>query len=136
MEGGADVKDWMGKLRAALSPPVLFALLIAALLLTLVRTGDAGERTMTELEVRVSRTLSGIEGAGKVDVVIRTQSASVQAAFGEAAQSAEVPCGAIAVAQGADDPVVRMKLTQALCALLGLQSANVDVLAMTGGNGG
>ena len=43
----------------------------------------------------------------------------------------EVPCGAMAVAQGADDPLVRMQLEQALCALLGLPNSAVSVV--TGG---
>ena len=43
----------------------------------------------------------------------------------------DVPCGAMAVAQGADDPLVRMQLEQALCALLGLPNSAVSVV--TGG---
>ena len=129
------MKDWLGRLRAAFSLPVLLALLLAAAILLLMRTGDAGQTGMTQLESRVSKTLSGIEGAGQVSVVIRTRTESAQqgTGFGTQAQTQEVPCGAIAVAQGADDPVVRMKLTQALCALLGLQASSVDVLATSGG---
>ncbi len=37
----------------------------------------------------------------------------------------------MAVAQGADDPLVRMQLEQALCALLGLPNSAVSVV--TGG---
>ena len=39
--------------------------------------------------------------------------------------------GAVAVAQGADDPLVCLELQQALCALLGLPASAVSVV--TGG---
>ena len=40
---------------------------------------------------------------------------------------------AYAAAGGADDPLVRMQLTQALCALLGLQASAVSVVSASGG---
>ena len=77
-----------------------------------------------------------MDGAGEVSVVIRMRegtgggSGSLLAAGGGAEA---VPCGAVAVAEGADDPLVRMQLTQALCALLGLQASAVCVVSASGG---
>ena len=75
-----------------------------------------------------------MEGAGKVEVAIMTRKSKAQSQgllSGKNGDGAEIPCGAIAVAQGADDPLVRMQLEQALCALLGLPISAVSVV--TGG---
>ncbi len=61
----------------------------------------------------------------------KTQMGGYGAAIGKSGRAAEIPCGAMAVAQGADDPLVRMQLEQALCALLGLPISAVSVV--TGG---
>lgn len=128
------MKQLADRLRAALALPGAKVLLIALLLLLLA----AGMRGGTEasLETRIARTLSAMDGAGEVSVVIRMRegtgggSGSLLAAGGEAEA---VPCGAVAVAEGADDPLVRMELTQALCALLGLQASAVSVVSASGG---
>ena len=86
------------------------------------------------LEVRTSEVLSQMEGAGKVEGAIMTRKSEAQSQgllSGKNGDGAEIPCGAIAVAQGADDPLVRMQLEQALCALLGLPISAVSVV--TGG---
>ena len=123
------------RLRAALSAPgakALFALL-TLLALCLLMTGR--EQAGDPLEARVARTLSAMEGAGQVSVVIRTREVTGGSGglldTGGAAET--VPCGAVAVAEGADDPLVRMQLTQALCALLGLQASAVSVVSASGG---
>lgn len=125
------MRDAMARLRAALTPRALLllgaVLLIAGMMMN--GTADGGH---TELEKRTARTLSQMEGAGNVSVVIVTKSIKEGAAQGigmAASQAAEVPVGAIAVADGADDPIVRMELEAALCALLGLPNAAVNVMA-------
>ena len=130
MEG---MKGMLGRLRAALTPQALLALLAA---LALIAFSGVLERSGGEnLEARVSRTLSQLAGAGRVQVVIYTRAR--EAASGtfspSGAQAEELPCGAVAVAQGADDPLVRMQLEQALCALLGLPASAVSVVTGTGG---
>jgi len=47
-------------------------------------------------------------------------------------EEAAVPCGAVIVAQGADDVGVRLQLTRAVCTLLGLESSQVDVFKLGG----
>ena len=123
------LKDVLSRLRAALTPQAV-ALLAAALLLCWLAA--ASQRTgASPLETRLARTLSCMEGAGRVEVTIRTREvASSGGAFG-ASVSESVPCGAVVVAQGAQDPLVKMELRQAVCALLGLPASSVSVV--TGG---
>lgn len=108
------------RLRAVLTPQA--AALLAALLLACALFFP---KEGTELEARAGRVLSKMEGAGKVDVVVMT--AKRAGTWGGTEE--EVPCGAVAVAQGADDPLVNIQLTQALCTLLGLPSSAVSVIA-------
>lgn len=128
------MKQLADRLRAALALPGAKVLLVALLLLLLAAGLRGG--TDASLETRIARTLSAMDGAGEVSVVIRMRegtgggSGSLLAAGGGAEA---VPCGAVAVAEGADDPLVRMQLTQALCALLGLQASAVCVVSASGG---
>ena len=123
----------LGRLRAALTPQALAALLAALALVAL--SGVLGRTGGESLETRAARTLSQMEGAGRVQVVIYTRAKeTASGAFSSSgAQTGEVPCGAVAVAHGADDPLVRMQLEQALCALLGLPASAVSVVTGTGG---
>ena len=86
----------------------------------------------TRLEKQTSAVLSRMEGAGRVEVTImtrKTQMGNSGLLSGKTDEAAEIPCGAVAVAQGADDPLVRIQLEQALCALLGLPGTAVSVMA-------
>ena len=123
------LKDVLSRLRAALTPQAV-VLLAAALLLCWLAA--ASQRTgALPLETRLARTLSCMEGAGRVEVTIRTrEGASSGGVFGTSV-SESVPCGAVVVAQGAQDPLVEMELRQAVCALLGLPASSVSVV--TGG---
>ena len=123
------LKDVLSRLRAALTPQAV-VLLAAALLLCWLAA--ASQRTgASPLEERLARTLSCMEGAGRVEVTIRTREvASSGGVFGTSV-SESVPCGAVVVAQGAQDPLVEMELRQAVCALLGLPASSVSVV--TGG---
>ena len=123
------LKDVLSRLRAALTPQAV-VLLAAALLLCWLAA--ASQRTgALPLETRLARTLSCMEGAGRVEVTIRTREvASYGGVFGTSV-SESVPCGAVVVAQGAQDPLVEMELRQAVCALLGLPASSVSVV--TGG---
>lgn len=122
------MRDWLTRLRAALSLRML-ALLVAAILLLCggMLKGESRD-AQTQLEERISRTLSQVAGAGKVQVVIQSQAiAQKQGGIYETAQ--ERPSGAVAVAQGADDPLVRLELQEALCTLLGLPASAVSIVA-------
>jgi len=120
------MREFFLRLRAALTPQVL--LLLAALFLLAAGRSSGRQETASSLERRIEKTLSAVEGAGEVHVVVR--SAALQES-GAARQEQATAVGAIAVASGAGDPVVRIMLEEALCALLGLPPSAVSV--MTGG---
>lgn len=120
------MKDLLLRLRAALTPQALIVLALTLLLsISLMHKGDQ----RTDLEKRTESALAAISGAGKVNVVIRTRKTSRQTGLTAAAGEGEVPCGAIVIAQGADDPWVQIQLQGALCALLGLPSSAVSIVA-------
>ncbi|MDD7173829.1 MAG: hypothetical protein PUH70_01970 [Clostridiales bacterium] len=127
------MKQMLMRLRAAFTPQA--ALLLAAALLLLALGGSLTDGGAQEdLESRVERTLSAMEGAGRVQVVIMTRAQQADSsAWGQEDGTAEVPCGAVAVAEGAGDPLVRIELEQALCALLGLPASAVSVVTGTTG---
>ena len=124
--------DGLRRIKAVFTQQVMILLGLALALLGFSYFTAQGKNH--SLEVRTSEVLSQMEGAGKVEVAIMTRKSEVQSQgllSGKNGDGAEIPCGAIAVAQGADDPLVRMQLEQALCALLGLPISAVSVV--TGG---
>lgn len=125
--------DGLRRIKAVFTPQVI-ALLGLALALFGFSCFTRQEKNQS-LEVRASKVLSQVEGAGKVEVAIMVRKSDTTTDTGllsrKSGREAEIPCGAIAVAQGADDPIVRMQLEQALCALLGLPISAVSVV--TGG---
>ena len=131
MEG---LKAMLGRLRAALTPQALTALLAALALIAF--SGAWGRTSGEDLEARISETLSRMEGAGHVQVVIfmRERETASGTLSASGAQAGEVPCGAVAVAEGAGDPLVRLELEQALGALRGLPASAVSVVTGLGGS--
>lgn len=123
------MRNVVGRLRAAILSPAMIALLILFAIFLFMSSGstDGGERA---LEERIAHILSGIEGAGEVQVIIRTQTVEVKTdnRIGARSEEMRVPCGAIASAPGAHDPLIKMRITQALCALLGLEASCVEVI--------
>lgn len=79
-----------------------------------------GSSAQTEEEGRLARVLSAMSGAGQVEVAVFYQ------------EEGAVPCGAVVVAQGADDVGVRLQLTRAVCTLLGLEPGQVEVFKLGG----
>lgn len=110
----------------------LWLAVILVLLMLLVTSGKSRtDGSMTQLEARISETLSEIEGVGSVKVVIRTRVQQNQnTTLGMQSQAEEIPCGALAVAQGAEHPIIKTRIAHALCALLGLQQSEVEVIAL------
>lgn len=79
---------------------------------------------MTREEKRLADTLSAVQGAGRVRLTLYY--GETGGAFGGAKQVT----GALAVAQGAGQMGVRLRLTEALETLLSLSPENVLVLEM------
>lgn len=122
------MREILSRLRAALTPQA--AVIIGGLLLAFLFLPFRDENDLS-LESRIERTLSFTAGAGRVEVIIR-MSESKGGAFGVENEES-IPLGAVAVAQGADDPIVAMQLHEALCTLLGLPASAVSVIM--GGEG-
>ena len=122
------MREVVSRLRAALSPQAL--LWLAALLLIAFGLRGQEADSASSLERRIGQTLSSVHGAGRVQVVIRTQTLEQRGTL-TSTQERTMISGAVAVAQGADDPLVAVRLQEALCALLGLPAASVSVI--TGG---
>lgn len=97
-------------------------LLIAAILLctALCLLSGAMEAAPADEETRISRVLSDLSGAGVVEVALYREDA--------------VPTGAVVVADGADTVTVRLRLTSALSALLGLPPERIAVYPREGGS--
>ena len=109
-------------------------------------------RTEDEIESRLESILSGIDGAGMVRVMLQyengdeavpalSQSGSGLSLWGGSAQTEDASrlpsiCGAIIVAEGADDIRVRNELQSAVKTLLGLNVGRIGVYVMQRGQGG
>ena len=124
------MREMAARLRAAITPQAMLALAAAVLLLVTAFSSSGAANNASRLEKQTARVLSAVDGAGKVSVAIRMQMSAGSSSM-RADQAECYPAGAIAVAQGADDPVVRIELQQALCALLALPASAVSVV--TGG---
>lgn len=116
------MKGSLGKL-----PVWLMAMAAAVLLAFALQNGQSS--SATQQERRIAQVLSAIAGAGKVEVALYY---AEQANSAFSAQMAEVPTGALVVAEGADDMSVRLELIRAMRTLLGLPENAVDVFVMEG----
>ena len=76
-EDADGVKQVIERIKSSCTPALLVLLVLAAVWV-LSLTGRTESSGMTQLEARISRTLSQTEGAGKVKVVIRTVAESVR----------------------------------------------------------
>lgn len=121
------MRDLFARLRAVITPQALMAFAAALLLLVLSFSGS-GEGDASALEKRTARVLSSISGAGRVRVVIRMQTQETEQGLSGSCVKA-IPAGAVAAAQGADDPLIRLELQEALCALLSLPASSVSIVA-------
>ena len=104
------LRDLLLRLRAALTPQALIVLALLLLGMGFAQKGDS----RTALEKRTEEALAAVSGAGKVQVVIRMREAPRQNSLASASTGADVPCGAVVVAQGASDPWVQIQLQASL----------------------
>ena len=94
---------------------LLVAVCVAALALTRAG-GGSGAAQPTELEARLERVLSAVEGAGEVRAMVAEEGGAVT--------------GVVIVATGAEDVGVRLSLMQAARALLGVELDQIEVIQM------
>lgn len=93
---------------------LLLTLVCCTALCLLMTGGSSGSE-----EARISRVLSAMEGAGTVEVALHYDDS--------------VPCGAVVLAEGADSIAVRLRLSEALSALLGIDECRIAVYKKEGG---
>ena len=93
---------------------LLIAACVAALVLT--RGGSDAGAQPTELEARLERVLSAVEGAGEVRAMVSEQNGEI--------------AGVVIVAAGAEDVGVRLSLMQAARALLDVELDQIEVSQM------
>lgn len=93
---------------------LLIAACVAALVLT--RGGSDAGAQPTELEARLERVLSAVEGAGEVRAMVSEQNGKI--------------AGVVIVAAGAEDVGVRLSLMQAARALLDVELDQIEVIQM------
>ena len=127
---------FFGKLRTRLrgvrGAEWMAALVALSLFALAAMNGNLFERapdTRTELERRLESVLEAVEGAGKVRVMISESANEAVNAFATQASGIEAR-GVLIVAEGAGDLRVRMALTQAVRALLGVDTAKIEVVKM------
>lgn len=101
--------------------PALAAAVIGCLLLG---AAEMASPAATEEEARLARVLSAMEGAGRVEVAV----------FYTQEEEKALPCGAVIVAEGAEDVAVRLRLARAVETLLGIDASQVDVFKRKEGN--
>jgi len=101
---------------------LLAIMALAAVLCLALGAMEEASPVQTEDEQRLSRVLSAMVGAGDVDVAIHYDGNAV-------------PCGAVIVADGAQDAAVRIRLSGAVTTLMGLEADRVAVYPReTGGS--
>ena len=92
-------------------------MILAAVVLT-AGGAESGGTEATALERRMESVLSCVAGAGRVRVLVNE------------GDRADAPSGVLVVAEGAGDVRVRLELQQAVQALLGVETAQIEVLVM------
>lgn len=115
------MEKWRGLLRDRRM--MIAAVAVTLLMIACMLPGSQNEG-MTSEERRIAQTLESVSGAGRVLVTLYYAPQST--GFGSTQQMV----GALAVASGAGDIAVRLRLTQALETLLDLPAENVLVLRM------
>lgn len=109
----------MQELRGARRLEIFLAIALAAVA-ALTIMGDGGtDGAQTTLEARMERTLSAIEGAGEVKVLINE---------GDAGEI----MGVLVVAEGAGDMRVYLSLQSAVSALVDIDVSRIEIVKMEG----
>lgn len=96
-------------------------------------TQPTQEKSTDELEARLARVLSSMEGAGKVDVVIYSEDQALSAGNWldkPSQQQSAKPIGVVVVAEGADNIALRLEIARAVQTLLQLDADAVEIFKM------
>ena len=95
---------------------LIFIIAISLIIYSSVATSKQTEKTFqNEDELRLASILSSIDGAGEVETMISKSSCEI--------------VGVLVIADGASNPLVRLRLLQAASSALGVDSDVVSVLS-------
>ena len=95
---------------------LIFIIAISLIIYSSVATSKQTEKTVqNEDELRLASILSSIDGAGEVETMISKSSGEI--------------VGVLVIADGASNPLVRLRLLQAASSALGVDSDVVSVLS-------
>ena len=95
---------------------LIFIIAISLIIYSSVATSKQTEKTFqNEDELRLASILSSIDGAGEVETMISKSSGEI--------------VGVLVIADGASNPLVRLRLLQAATSALGVDSDVVSVLS-------
>ncbi len=114
---------------------LVFILLGILVLVLFVPTDSTKEESYTrgeviedqELEARLKKVLSAMEGVGAVEVMITTQTEE-GTLFGE--EASQQVCGVVVVAEGAGNASVDTRITEAVKALFSIDVHKISIVKM------
>lgn len=136
----ANTKEKMKKIKGVEWALLLVVLGLAGSLLVAPAVDLLGAKPNAEeqvslsdpLETRIAKILSNMEGAGKTEIVIYyAQTVQAQTNWLEpATRTDSIPVGAVVIAEGADNIMVRLNLSRAVQTLLQLAPDAVEIFKM------
>ena len=117
----ADAKGVFEKIKGIKNIKIIVLIFIIAIALIIysnvATTKQSAQTFQNDEETRLSSILSSVEGAGEVETMITKSSGQV--------------VGVLVIADGANNPLVRLRLLQAASSALGVDSEIVSVMNRT-----
>lgn len=117
----ADAKGIFEKIKGIKNIKIIVLIFIIAIALIIysnvATTKQSAQTFQNDEETRLSSILSSVEGAGEVETMITKSSGQV--------------VGVLVIADGANNPLVRLRLLQAASSALGVDSEIVSVMSRT-----
>lgn len=115
----ADAKGVFEKIKGIKNIKIIVLIFIIAIALIIysnvATTKQSAQTFQNDEETRLSSILSSVEGAGEVETMITKSSGQV--------------VGVLVIADGANNPLVRLRLLQAASSALGVDSEIVSVMS-------
>ena len=100
---------------------ILLAVIALGSLCLLLGSAENASVALTEEEARLSRILSALDGAGRVEVAVFRSASDADEA---------VPCGVVVAAEGAGDAAVQLRLSRAISTLLNIDAEQIDIFKL------
>ena len=133
------VKNFVEKCKKIKGFEIICALIIAAVALCVYFSVNAiTDNRKTQATVKEKRVglvgeiesiLSSIDGVGECEVLVTYKQGSENSSVGELDSTDNIR-GVVVVAQGGQDVLIRIKITNALCTLLKIEASNIQIFEM------